>query len=226
MVELSRRQFLQLAMASSLICALPAHGEKESHKELKECPATISVLHEAYIAEMSAYEHYESFRDKALQENYPNIAYLFHAFSVSEEIHADNYKAVLESSGEKMGAVNIEIHMKDTKKNLREAANIEMRKIEIIYPELLKKLESEAYDEAVSSCMYSWKSHQQHKDMISELLKYARFFLSVIVGRIEEMKFDFYVCKVCGSTLAEQPLAPCFICNKSMANYQKIQKPV
>ncbi|MBI5741689.1 MAG: rubrerythrin family protein [Nitrospirae bacterium] len=225
-MDLSRRQFLHLAMASSLIYALPAQGEKECHKTLRECPVTVSALHDAYLAEMSAYEHYESFKDKALQENYPNIAYLFGAFAVSEEIHADNYKAVLEASGEKVQDIHIEINMKDTKKNLKEAAQIEMRKIEIIYPDILKKLETDAYDEAVSCCMYSWKSHQQHQELIGQLNKYARFFLSVIVGRIEEMKFDFYVCKVCGSTLAEQPLAPCYICNKSMANYQRIGRPV
>lgn len=212
-------------MVSSFICAFPAYGERDGHKHLKDCPSTVAVLHDAYKAEMNAYEHYEKFADKALEENYPNVAYLFHALSVSEEIHADNYKAVLESEGEKVQAVHIDVLMKDTKANLHAAAKIEMEKIEKIYPGFLKKLETESYDNAIINCMYSWKSHQQHKDKINEILRYISMFSSAVVSRIEDLKLNFYVCRVCGSTLDVKPSEPCNICNKSMANYQRIDKP-
>jgi rubrerythrin len=51
-------------------------------------PITIAVLKSAYRTEKLACEHYVRYSQKAIQDKYSNIAYLFTAFSVSEKPHA------------------------------------------------------------------------------------------------------------------------------------------
>jgi rubrerythrin len=74
--------------------------------------------------------------------------------------------------------------------------------------------------------MYSWKSHQQHEEKVKDIGKYSEMFFSSVSGKIEGLNLDFYVCKVCGSTIDKVPDLPCVICNKPKSNYQKIERPV
>jgi hypothetical protein len=60
-------------------------------------PVTIAILKSAYFEEKLASENYIGYSRKAVEEKYPNIAYLFSAFELSEKIHAENYKRVLTS---------------------------------------------------------------------------------------------------------------------------------
>ncbi|GBE41252.1 hypothetical protein BMS3Bbin09_01145 [bacterium BMS3Bbin09] len=43
-------------------------------------PVTAEILKEAYIAELTAHEHYNGYCLKAIEEDYPNLAYFFRAF--------------------------------------------------------------------------------------------------------------------------------------------------
>jgi rubrerythrin len=113
----------------------------------------------------------------------------------------------------------------DTKENLQIAARNEMDKIERSYPDFVRELEKESYDDAIANCMYSWKSHQQHEKQITKIVKYSGLFFGSVISEIEGMKLHFHVCRVCGSTLEKEPQAPCAICNRSMSNYQRIARP-
>lgn len=46
-----------------------------------------------------------------------------------------------------------------------------MEKIENFYPKIFNNLSSESHDQAVIYCMYSWKSHKQHEDIIKDIIK-------------------------------------------------------
>lgn len=187
---------------------------------------TKSSLKQAFHSEMIAHVHYLAFVQKALSEKFPNIAYLFLAFSVSEKIHADNYQRVLRTLDTNIMKKNIKPRVADTQANLAMAAEKEMEKIEQFYPDLLVSLEGESHDEAILNCMYSWKSHRQHEEKILEIQRYSGFFFDSMATHIEDLKMDFHVCEICGSTIDEPPLAPCFICNKSMTHYRAVARPV
>ena len=105
------------------------------------------------------------------------------------------------------------------------AATKELAKINKFYPDILNKLSSESHDQAVINCMYSWKSHQQHKKMITDIKKYSGIFFNPLAKKIESMKPDYYVCRICGSTKDETPKTPCEICNHPLDHYQKIERP-
>ncbi len=225
---ISRRKFLFISATSPLVFqlnALASQGSKSNEPDLNY-PRTISVLQEAFKVEMIAHKIYVGYTSKALSEEYPNIAYLFHSFSYSENIHSDNYKRILAKLGHEAESIQTEIQVYDTKSNLQEAAQNEMRKIESTYPVFIKELETEACEEAIINCMYSWKSHQQHEQKVKEIANLSGIFFGALSSHIEGLKLDFYVCRVCGSTIDKAPHFPCVICNRSMSHYHKIEMPV
>ena len=129
---------------------------------------------------MIAYKNYIGYTSKALSEKYPNIAYLFYSLSYSEKIHADNYKRILATLGYETKPIQIEIEVRGTKLNLQNAAQNELKKIETTYPDFIQDLETESCEEAIVSCMYSWKSHQQHEEKVNEIRKYSGWFFSSV----------------------------------------------
>ena len=225
---ISRRQLLYFSTLLFFcypIVNLKSFAVADDKKNDKRYPLTIDILKEAYWAEMIASKHYDGYCQKALSENYPNIAYLFFALSISEKIHADNYQELIVSLGATLEKTEISVSIAATKANLNIAAIKELEKINKFYPEMLKKLSCESHDQAVINCMYSWKSHQQHGEMINDIKKYSGLFFRPLAKKIESMKPNYYVCEICGSTMDEKPEKPCAICNYPMSHYKKFKRP-
>ncbi len=225
----SRRQFLRFTalltfcfpFARDLCFAL----EKEIGKNDGRFPLTIKILKEAYNAEIIAQKHYGSYCQKALSESYDNIAYLFSALEVSEKIHAENYKKLIRSLGSMLKDPEFSLSISDTKTNLNRAAKNELIKITDTYPYFFEKLSAESLDQAVLYCMYSWKSHKQHEEIISDIKRYSGIFFRPLAKKIEKMRPNYYVCEICGATVDERPKMPCEICNYPLAHYKHLKRP-
>ena len=95
-----------------------ADGEKDD----KRYPLTIDLLKKAYRTEMIASKHYDGYSQKALAEDYQNIAYLFSSLSISEKIHADNYQKLIVSLGAALRKIEISVSISNTKANLNTAS--------------------------------------------------------------------------------------------------------
>jgi rubrerythrin len=227
MDTISRRKFLAILPTLSLSYPLSvvAASDKNNQEANGEFPMTRAVLKIAYEAEKRAHENYVCYSQKAVAEKYPNIAYLFTAFALSEKIHADNYKRILASMSTGPRERKAEVIILDTKANLMKAAEAELIKIEKTYPDFLAKLKIESHDQAVINCMYSWKSHQQHQRKIDEIHKYSQYFFDRVAQKIEGLKLDFHICEICGSTIDEAPQTPCNICNMPATYYNKVNRP-
>jgi rubrerythrin len=227
MEKISRRKFLYFF--ALLSCAHPrsiaAASIENGPRKDGRYPMTIAVLKAAYESEKAAAEHYAGYSRKAVEEKFFNIAYLFTSFEFSEKIHADNYKRILASLGAGLKEPEFKTNILDTKANLIKAAEAELQKINRTYPDFLAKLKKESHDQAVVNCMYSWKSHRQHERKIAEIRKYSPLFFGIVAQKIEEMKLDFHVCDICGSTIDEEPQAPCEICNYPISHYDKVIRP-
>ena len=126
---ISRRQLLFSALLSfcypltDLQYFAVAHGGNNSLY-----PLTIDLLKEAYWAEILVSKSYDGCSQVALSENYPNIAYLFMALSISEKIHAANYQRLLLSLGATLKAKKFSASIADTRTNLNIAAIREFEK--------------------------------------------------------------------------------------------------
>lgn len=224
---ISRRQFL----FSTALLPLLIHTDKSgkllaavSNSQNDSYHITKTILKKAYWAETAACKHYEYYAQAAIAENYPNIAYLFNALSASENIHALNYVELIELLGTSLEKKNLPVTLADTKTNLNNASVKELRNIEVFYPQLLEELSTESHDEAILNCMYSWKSHKQHEAMIRKIKKYSGVFFNSLSRKIEGMDLNYYVCEICGSTVNNEPVAPCDICNFSLKHYRKIER--
>lgn len=228
MEDISRRKFFYIFASLSLSYPLSiasASSKKKTLEIIGRFPITVAVLKAAYEAEKMAYENYMRYSQKAIEDEYPNIAYLFTAFAISEKIHAENYKRILTSMNTGPAEPEFEVLILDTKTNLIKATEGELKKIKIIYPDFLAKLKKESHDQAVINCMYSWKSHKQHKRKIGEIRKYSEYFFGVVAKRIEGLKLDFHVCEICGATIDEAPKTPCDICNMPNLHYREVTRP-
>lgn len=228
MKAISRRKFLYIFASLSFSYPLSAVAASSTGNKLEKndrLPITIAVLKAAFEAEMLASENYVAYSRKAAEEKYLNIAYLFKAFSVSEKIHAENYQRILATLSAAPEAPEFKILILDTKANLINASEGELKKIKQTYPDFLAKLKNESYAPAVVNCMYSWKSHQQHERKIGEIRKYSEMFFGSVAKTIEGAKFDFYVCEICGSTIDEAPKTPCDICNHPTLHYHQVTRP-
>jgi rubrerythrin len=223
--KLSRRDFLFITVLSPFLFSFQKNAPaSETHPHIVY-PNTISILKQAFNSEMTAHKHYVGYTERAMVEKYPNIAYMFKAFSLSEKIHADNYSRLLDKLGNKTIFVPFLIKVDDTKSNLSKAAQKELEKIKISYPRFLKEIETEQNNDAIKNLMYSWKSHCQHEKKIKKIHKYTSYFFGSVVKEIEGMNLDIHVCEICGSTIDEVPVLPCEICNKALSHYQKIDRP-
>jgi len=223
--NLSRRDFLFFSTLTSLFLPFQRNAlARELHPAISY-PNTITVLKQAFNSEMIAHKHYVGYTDRAMAEKYPNIAYMFKAFSFSEKIHADNYSRLLDKLGNKTIFVPFLIKVDDTKLNLSKAVQKELEKIKTSYPRFLKKIETERNNDAIKNLMYSWKSHHQHEKKIKKIHKYTAYFFGSVAKEIEGMTLDIHVCKICGSTIDEVPVMPCEICNKALSHYRKIDRP-
>ena len=225
---ISRRQFIYVSALLSISLPLAndvcAALESDIHNE-GQFPLTTKILKEAYNAELMANGNYDGYCQKALSENYPNIAYLFSALQISEKIHAENYKKLIISLGSMLDVPELSLLISDTKTNLNNAAKNELIKIKETYPVFIEKLSAESHDQAVVYCMYSWKSHKQHIEIISDIKKYSGIFFSPLAKKIERMRPNYYVCEICGATVDEKPKAPCDICNYPLFHFKYLERP-
>ncbi len=227
MYEITRRSLLKfIATLPVPLCFSRLVSAEEPKNYPQGFADTISTLKAANESEMNSYEHYRGYCERAVRDNYKGIAYLFSAFAASEYIHAENYRKVLSVLGVEFTSSEICTKVDDTKNNLRIASKKELTKIKEIYPDFLNKLKEEAHAQAVESCMWSWKSHKQHREMIEQIYRYSGLFFPKVAKKIESTELDFHVCRNCGSTLCKKPELPCEICNHPVSNYTKIQKPV
>lgn len=228
MDNISRRKFFYIIASLSLSHPLSIVSASSSANRLKAndaYPITMAVLKVAYEEEMTAHENYVGYSKKAIEEKFPNIAYLFTAFAISEKIHAENYKRILASMNTELAEPEFGVLVSDTKTNLIKATKGEIKKIKKTYPDFLAKLKKESHDQAVINCKYSWKSHKQHRRKIGEIRKFSEYFFGHVAKRIEGLKLDFHVCEICGATIDQAPKTPCEVCSMPNSHYHEVIRP-
>lgn len=191
---------------------------------------TISVLKKTYQEETKASRAYLEFSQKAHQESYPEIAYLFNALSLSESIHAGNARKLLEELRVKVAEIpKQEIKVRSTQENLHEAATNELNEIDRIYPELLQKIKPEGHAGAHRIITYAWESEKQHRDLIKKIKTVSGVSVTVVSRELKRTSMetpDYFVCQVCGSTLTELPPDSCPICKSPVSHYKKVESGI
>lgn len=197
---------------------LPAAG----HAAGGDRPETIAAMQERYADEIRAHQQYGAYARHALEEGYPNIAHLFRALAHSEAIHARNFGRVLEQLGAKPEAPELDVQLTTTRDHLEKATAIEADEIDVQYPSVLARLQSEGHQAAIDNTTWAWQAEKQHRDLIIKIRDVASTWFGLLVSRIEGEPRHYHVCQICGSTLDEPPVAMCPICRHPAAHYQEV----
>lgn len=104
---------------------------------------TIKVLTESYNSKLQAKRNYLAFPKMAVSDNYVNIAYLFNALSVSEDIHAENFKKILYSKENYSDAIKNITFARESEKQHRDLIEKISSNIGMFFGVIAKKIESE-----------------------------------------------------------------------------------
>lgn len=177
---------------------------------------TMENMQAAFKGETTASAKYAAYSTKAEQEGFHQIALLFKAASVSENIHANNHKAVLEESGIGVPAVTPKFTVKTTKENLLDAISGETYEATTMYPEFLTEANTAGNQLAMMSLNYAYKTEKKHK------VFYEAALSALQNNTTKTLSTVFYVCPTCGNTYETKAPGRCGISMTAGEKFIKI----
>jgi rubrerythrin len=162
---------------------------------------TEDFLKEAFAGESQANRKYTSFAAQAEKEGYPQAAKLFRAAAEAEAVHAANHLRAMKA-------------IKATKENLREAIVGETHEFKEMYPEMIEAAKAEGVKDAERTFTYANAVEEYHAKLYHEMLEGLD---------ATKESYPYFVCPVCGMTVAKEPPEKCPVCGVKGSMYKKIE---
>ena len=196
------------------------NSEKAEKNEGKAGTQTtvITNLTDAFTGETTASAKYAAYSKKALEEGLPQIAMMFKAASASENIHANNHKAVLEDMGATISVIKPTYTVKTTQENLQDAIAGESYEISTMYPAFIANAKSVGSQLALISLNYAYKTEQKHKVL------YDKALAALQSNQVKTLSMQYYVCPTCGNTYDVTPPKRCGISMTGSEKFIQIEK--
>jgi len=188
-------------------------------------PQTIAALSYALQRETDAHRRYVEFGDRAQQEGYKGIAYMFAAFAESEGVHARNFKGLIGQLGGQANVGPTTIPPGATKQNLIAAVDDEIDSIDSFYPRTLERMKPEGHVDASRLVKFAWESERQHRDLIQKIRRYSPMLFERVAKEIDAKTGLYFVCQTCGSTLNKLPSPQCPVCGSAPQQYRQLPIP-
>jgi len=169
---------------------------------MAETYKTDENLKSAFGGESQANRRYLFFADKAEKEGLGQVARLFRAAADAETVHARNHFDAMDAVG-------------TTRDNLTAAVIGEHYEFTRMYPGFIDAAEEEQNDRAFRSFNLANEVEQIHHRLFQSYLK------AVEAG--QELKEEpYFVCQVCGNTMAGDGPEKCPVCG-SVRSFKKIE---
>ena len=160
-------------------------------------------LQSAFAGESQANRRYLFFADKAEKEGYPQVARLFRAAAEAETVHARNHFAAMDGVG-------------STRDNLAAGAIGEHYEFTRMYPPFIEQAETENNQRAEISFKYANEVEQIHH-------KYYEAAIKAFDAGQQLKDEPYFVCPVCGNTIAGGAPEKCPICSTSGSKFKKVE---
>jgi rubrerythrin len=157
-------------------------------------------LMDAFAGESQANRKYLAYAKQAEKDGHTQVAKLFRAVAEAETIHAHAHLKVA-------GKIN------STEENLKDAVAGEKWEFTDMYPEMIKKAEEEGNKKAVKSFTWANEVEKVHAELYQNALDN--------LGSNEDV--DYYICPLCGHTVAGKPEENCPICLAKASSYFKAE---
>ncbi|MBA7469548.1 Rubrerythrin-2 [subsurface metagenome] len=160
-------------------------------------------LQSAFAGESQANRRYLFFAEKAEREGHKQVARLFRATAEAETIHARNHFAAMDGVG-------------STRDNLVAGAVGEHYEFTRMYPPFIEQAESENNKRAQVSFEYANEVEQIHHNLYQEALK------ALEAG--QQLRDEpYFVCQVCGNTVAGEAPEKCPICGAPASKFKQVE---
>ena len=160
-------------------------------------------LQEAFAGESQANRRYLFFADKAEKEGHSQIARLFRAAAEAETVHARNHLEAMDG-------------VKSTKDNLKTAVSGEHYEFTKMYPGFIEQAKSENNTKAEISFIHANAVEKIHHSLYQKALE--------AIGAGQKLKdVPYFVCQVCGNTVAGAAPEKCPICGAPKSKFKKVE---
>ena len=157
---------------------------------------TKTNLKDAFAGESQAHVRYAVYADRAEREGLPNIARLFRATSLSEQVHAMNH---LKALGLGVTADHVGIALEG-----------ETHEVESMYPGYMQVAEDDEEKRAFQAMRDAWEAEKVHM---------ALFGHAKSLGGADVATVAIFVCPVCGYTMEGETPERCPVCNAPKSKF-------
>ena len=165
--------------------------------DTKECIAA------AFAGESQARNKYKAFAEAAEDEGYTQVAKLFTAASLAEEIHA---RRLMRVGG----------YIGNTVANLEAGRDGELEETNSMYPSFIEVAQKEGRQDAVITFEHAKKAEAVHAEHYKKALE------AVKAGKDIEVK-TVYLCPVCGNIEINHPPDRCPICGIPGTSFKVVE---
>ena len=160
-------------------------------------------LEEAFAGESQASRRYLYFAEKAASEGLPQIARLFRAAAEAETVHARNHLKAMDGIGA-------------TGDNLKEAITGESYEFTEMYPGFIEQAKAENNEKAEITFNYANKVEKVHHGLYRKALE-------LLEAGQEAREEPYFVCPVCGYTVAGEAPEKCPVCGTPRKMFKKVE---
>jgi len=157
-------------------------------------------LKEAFAGESQANRKYLDFANRAADEYKEGIYKLFLAVAQAETIHAHKHLAHLRG-------------IKSTEENLKEALAGEMHEFKNMYPQMVAEAKEEENRGAEITLTHAMEVEKVHHELFQKALDDLDDFPVQ----------DYFLCKACGYTVAEDTPERCPVCGAVKSAFFKVE---
>lgn len=176
--------------------------------------ATLNNLQVAYNGESNAHVRYLAFAEKAEAEGYKQVATLFRAAAMAEQIHRDNHAAVIRQMGGTPKATLETPEVKSTAENLQAAIEGESYERDVMYPQFIEEATRQGNREAVRTFKWAIAAEREHANYYT--------LAKENLAEWKEAKQAFYVCPECGFTIDNIGFENCPECGTPKGDFQEV----
>lgn len=174
---------------------------------------TLDNLMAAFNGESNAHAKYVEFAKKADQEGFAGAAALFRAAATAEQTHAKTHAQVISKLG---GTPKADIKLpeiKATGENLKAALAGETYERDTMYPEFIAEARSSGNKEALRAFNFAISAEGEHAKLYADASSNLQAWKAAKT---------FYVCPVCGKTVAAVDFAKCPVCFTPGEKFNKV----
>ncbi len=206
--------FLAVVLSAAVGLGQETRPARPEEKKEAGMATTLDNLMTAYNGESNAHARYVEFAKKADEEGYGQVASLFRAAARAEQIHAKTHGEVIKKLGGTPKADLKKPEVKSTRENLAAALKGETYERDTMYPDFMKQAKAEKNKDAMRAFNHALSAETEHAKLYKEALDNLASW--------KAGKKDFYVCPVCGYTVAKIDFEKCPVCSAPKDKYEKI----